>query len=360
MSEPSRRFTETPHAIVGAGLVSLDIVLGIDDNKAVRHWAGGTCGNVLAALAYLGWQAFPVARLGKDHGGAAVLADLREQGVDLSLLFQEEIESTRIVQKLRVTRRGELRHRFLFSCPSCGSVFPRFRPPTLDHKQAVLAKGMSPDVFFFDRTSPAVIAMAEEFSAKGSLVYFEPSGIGRPDLFDRAVELSDVVKYSAERMHERLSGKRSLRRRGRHARPVIEVETMGADGLRYRFPQRTGAGGDWRPQAAFRVSGVRDTAGAGDWCTAGLLYQLGFRRGEEPQDLGPRAIGHALTFGQAIAALNCQHLGARAAVYGRNHRDFVATVLQVTSGDSSAEADVSMDRPASVLRTGTNCEICLT
>ena len=59
--------------IIGVGLVSLDFVVG----TTVRSWAGGTCGNVLAILAHLGWDAWPVARLDNDAAGALTEVALR-------------------------------------------------------------------------------------------------------------------------------------------------------------------------------------------------------------------------------------------------------------------------------------------
>jgi hypothetical protein len=41
----------------GIGLIALDLVMGADRESSVRSWAGGTCGNVLSILAYLGWDA---------------------------------------------------------------------------------------------------------------------------------------------------------------------------------------------------------------------------------------------------------------------------------------------------------------
>ena len=50
--------------VVGTGLVALDVVVSGDD---VKYFAGGTCGNVLTCLSYLGWDAKPVARLKTIH-----------------------------------------------------------------------------------------------------------------------------------------------------------------------------------------------------------------------------------------------------------------------------------------------------
>ena len=43
--------------VVGTGLVALDVVINSDVHRPPRLWAGGTCGNVLTILSYLGWHA---------------------------------------------------------------------------------------------------------------------------------------------------------------------------------------------------------------------------------------------------------------------------------------------------------------
>ena len=57
---------EPAPVVVGTGLVALDVVMNSDAHQPPRLWAGGTCGNVLTSLSYLGWQAYPVSRLNKD------------------------------------------------------------------------------------------------------------------------------------------------------------------------------------------------------------------------------------------------------------------------------------------------------
>ena len=50
-------------AVTGMGLVALDMVITEPSDREPRFFAGGTCGNVLTILSYLGWAATPVARL---------------------------------------------------------------------------------------------------------------------------------------------------------------------------------------------------------------------------------------------------------------------------------------------------------
>ena len=71
--------------VIGTGLVALDVV--IPNGLAVdpQLCAGGTCGNVLTALAFLGWQSYPIARLGADGAAKRIATDLRQWGVQSRL-----------------------------------------------------------------------------------------------------------------------------------------------------------------------------------------------------------------------------------------------------------------------------------
>jgi fructokinase len=52
--------------ITGTGLVALDVVCNAQSQCVPAFFAGGTCGNVLTILSYLGWRAMPISRL--SHG----------------------------------------------------------------------------------------------------------------------------------------------------------------------------------------------------------------------------------------------------------------------------------------------------
>jgi sugar/nucleoside kinase (ribokinase family) len=65
---------------LGSGFVALDVVDGGQGQFAA---AGGSCGNVMTMLAWLGWSSAPVARLGADPAGDFVCEDLKSFGVQL-------------------------------------------------------------------------------------------------------------------------------------------------------------------------------------------------------------------------------------------------------------------------------------
>lgn len=56
---------------IGTGLIALDIV---ESDSFVFRSAGGSCGNVMTMLAWLGWDALPVGRIGGDVCGTIQLA----------------------------------------------------------------------------------------------------------------------------------------------------------------------------------------------------------------------------------------------------------------------------------------------
>src|SRR5437899_315658 len=81
------------HKIIGIGLVALDIVCA-SNNSEVQFYAGGTCGNVITILSCLGWDAAPVARLGKDINSEIVASDMKEWGVDEEFLRLSPFSNT--------------------------------------------------------------------------------------------------------------------------------------------------------------------------------------------------------------------------------------------------------------------------
>ena len=84
------------------------------------------------------------------------------------------------------------------------------------------------NLFFFDRVAPGTLELAHRSREQGALVVFEPSGIKDEELFVECLKASHVLKYS----HERLSGLDALVNRGR---VPVEIETLGAEGLRFRL-----------------------------------------------------------------------------------------------------------------------------
>ena len=293
----------------GTGLIALDVVVKHGDDSAPRMWAGGTCGNVLAILSYLGWKSFPIARLKSDSPGRLVLKDLVHWGVDPRFATLSPNAPTPIViQKIRQDAVGEPFHTFSLNCPNCGGRLPRYRPVVLPAIERAMSSIPDPKVFFLDRVSPGGVQLAETAAKRGAVVYCEPSGIGEPSLFRRLLKVTHILKYSHERaMH--------LGDLIASASPLIEIQTLGRGGLRYRTGFLGARDIDWRELDAFAVTEMKDSSGAGDWCSAGVIHALCQHGQAGLKEASHGRVIKALYFGQALAAWNCRFEGARGGMY---------------------------------------------
>jgi sugar/nucleoside kinase (ribokinase family) len=318
--------------ILGSGLLALDIVTSDISGASPQHWAGGTCGNVLIALAYLGWQSQPVARLKSGPAAERILHDLKQWGVSDQFVSVAEDGSTPVIVEKITKGSGDIpRHSFSWRCPECGSQFPGFKPVLTSVAEEIAQNHGQPKVFFFDRATPGAMLLAKSCAKQGALIVFEPSSIGNPVLFRQAWEVSHVVKYS----HERLS---ELPEIGVEGGPRLQVETLGEAGLRYRKVKPSGRGGRWSELRAFSVDVIRDTAGSGDWCTAGLVDRAGRDGASGLFNLSDDELQSAFRYGQALAAWNCGFEGARGGMYSVDPATFKRQVRRILGDDSDGPA----------------------
>lgn len=333
--------------ILGTGLVALDLVVSADPDSPVRSWAGGTCGNVLSILAWLGWDAYPIARLNEDAAAARVKADFKRWGVHLDLAECRPSASTPIiVQQIKASNSGGSTHRFSWSCLRCGGWLPSFKPITRQAVDHVVPYIPETSVYFFDRVSRGALELATQASEGGAVVMFEPSGRGDERLFKEALGLAHIVKYADQRMADLAAGDHSGNLR-------LEIQTLGSEGLRFRLPHNRHNPG-WRMLNAASAPDVRDSCGSGDWCTAGVLAKLASRGVETLDAASVTSVTTALEFGQELAAWNCAFEGARGGMYSRSQAvaDRPGLFLPAASHADAQHADSS---PAADL---VNCPRC--
>lgn len=329
----------TSPKVVGTGLVALDLVISADPERPIQSWAGGTCGNVLSILAYMGWDSFPIARLNHDAAAARITADLERWGVHLDFVHSEPTMSTPIIiQENHVNRAGVPRHKFTWTCPRCGNWLPSFRPITRSSVDTALGAVEDASVFFLDRLSRAALTLAKHAADQGALVVFEPSGRSDPKLFDEAVRIAHIVKYADQRLSD-AGGTMSD-----DTATLLEVQTLGSRGLRFRHKANDEAS-DWVELDATATTDVVDTCGSGDWCTAGMLSRVGTKGQAGFAAHSTEAISEALQYGQTLAAWNCGYEGARGGMYAD-----VDAVLQVATlaahGGTHSEPSVAINCPA--------------
>lgn len=286
--------------VAGAGFITLDVTLAAG-SKLAYSGIGGTTGNVLSILAFLGWNSVPLVRLGRDRVGAAIHREFSRLGADMShVRLERSLISPLLYQFADVSTEAP---RYSFACPVCGCT-RRFSEELVDRGGDEFARSAAAsNVFFFDRVTAGTVRMASAARTGGALVFFEPSMVpADPELFRAALAAAHVVKYSAERIDEPFTESLSS--------GFIEIQTMGSRGLRFR---KHSLAPDWVQLPALATGGtVADTSGAGDWCTAGFLHTLfASRQGADVEALSYNEIYSALRLGQAMAALSVRHVGAR-------------------------------------------------
>lgn len=335
--------------VFGTGLIALDLILGLDPVSPVRSWAGGTCGNVLSILAFLGWDAFPIARMNGDPASERVRADMAHWGVHLDFASCGPTAHTPIIiQEIRRGRDGKPRHRFSWSCPKCGEWLPSFKPVTTAAVHSVAPALDGTSVFFLDRLSRAALSLANEAAERGAVIVFEPSGKGTDKLMAEAIKLAHVVKYADQRLTSLADVM------NKDTATIVEVQTLGEQGLKYRH--RFGPSlSEWIHVSALPAPRLADTCGSGDWCTAGLLAEVATDGLAGLRNRGPDGLRAALQYGQALAAWNCGFEGARGGMYAVSRDAFDVQIAALLAGKLDHLAD-AIDKP----KTGSliDCPAC--
>lgn len=337
--------TSNKHICIGSGFVALDVIVE-SGSEAYPIAAGGSCGNVLSILSFLGWRTIPVARLGTDVAAEEIIRDFASIGVDIRWITQEPQVKTPIIVEL--LHKG--RHRFSTNCPTCGSYLPRYMPVLVKNVQKILKELMAPNVYYFDRASPSAINLAYEARASGALVVFEPSSRKDERLFQRALQSCHILKYSNERIKEVVTDEVHF--------PWLVIETLGAEGLRYKRRKNSDVWSDWAELPSFQTHEVIDTTGSGDWCTAGLLSSLARLSGTVDGTIRDHDLRDSLNLGQALAAINCAYKGARGVMHAIS-ADEVAELTHNMLANSYFRHEQSLrNAQPRILNLKSICSVC--
>ena len=337
--------------VAGAGFIALDILLTSKQDRRLRRRAGGTCGNVLAILSFLGHASVPIARLGTDNAADVIISDLKSTGVNCEHLQRDPSGRTPRVVEFLPDQPGST-HRFAFTCPMCQRRFPRRSEPIFEQGNESIHQ-IKPALFFFDRSGPITTKLAMEARESGALVMFEPDSFGSNDNFNKALQLSDVVKYSVRRTRQSIEPWLSMA----DHKPWLVIETMDGEGLRY-MTRRGLNNFIWNHQKPFLVNKPADQAGAGDWCSAGLISRLLTTTvSERWRD---RTVGRALAFGQSLAAASILFQGPRGYLE-KSSREMVlrASLSTLRQGRLPEWIDQSPELSAESVDSTGNEDVCV-
>ena len=294
--------------VVGTGFAVLDRLYA--DGDFTAEALGGSCGNVLVSLAMLHRQVAPVLALGLDDIGEQLFAEFEIAGADTRYIHRRPGRRSPVLRQELDTHSGQ--HSFSFTCRDTFEEYPRYQPIGHEELQSATIALENCALFYTDRLSPTILnAMAQAYHG-GAIIYFEPSDINHA-LFDEALAITSVLKYSSDRLGPELDDKVS-------ASAAIAIVTYGADGLEVRHGhERT-----W--SAAYPVKQVKDTCGSGDMVSVGLIDWLLARTVPRFSSLGIRDLMGGIVAGQRLAAENCAFAGARG-VFHQRDVSYVRSIL---------------------------------
>jgi len=292
--------------VLGLGAAAVDVVLECDDLpredgfsrvRRERVVPGGSCANMLAGLARLGTPSALVAQMGDDDYGRVFLKDLEASGVSAAHVLLKP-EGTSLHTFIAVAQNG------------ARSILAHMGDSLLALSEDQVAESLLDGicVFYTDMLpSRPALKLARACALREVPVVFNLQvgpgfmalcGTLRKDI-EEMISLSRVFvtfRGALEELAGTADPDEALDRLvSKHPLPDGALVTLGQDGARWIH-----AGGRLE-QPTFSVE-ARDTTGAGDAFSAGLIQSFLVERTDRPE---------ALAFASACAALKCTMPGPR-------------------------------------------------
>lgn len=229
----------------------------------VTECVGNTCGNVATILPYLGVQTYPIGHFDLSEQGLQIKNDLQRYGADIRFVENSENGGTTLLCCTHKRDKATGEHVTSFRATSPGSRFPKRRFIRVRDEAPVFIEKLDfvPDIFFFDAAEAGLRYIAGELRKRGTLVYFEPESDADKKKFTKAIEVSDIVKFS----HEKVSDLSFVEQYP----DKLFIRTMGAEGLEFNL-----CGQGWGRVAPVSNDNVVDWEGAGDWTTSQFIACL--------------------------------------------------------------------------------------
>lgn len=294
--------------IIGSGIYNLDTIVVRDypewprlrpfTDNVVLEEVGGTCGNVMSILAWMGWDAKPLACLDDSPEGLKITEDLKRFGCDCRYVTNTPDGGTTL---LRCTHKKDMDGKHVMSVRAGspgGSRFPKRHFLRVRDEAPAFMEALTeaPAVFFFDDPAAGNRLIAKGLKERGSLIYFEPSKISsNADL--EAVSVSNIIKFSDENIPD-VSFADAYNDK-------LFIQTMGAKGVRFKYKDKP-----WETIEGIPNDNVVDTEGAGDWFTSVFIFQIAELIEQEPFNLYG-----AIHSAMELASRSVGHLGSKGLIH---------------------------------------------
>lgn len=296
--------------VAGTGFTVLDRVYA--DGDLTDEALGGSCGNVLLSLAMLHRHVAPVLALGADDAGFRLVDEFIQAGASTRYITRRaDLRSPVLAQEIN-TALGQ--HKFSFVCPETREELPRYQPIGDAELASALNMLSRCSIFYADRLSDSILEAMRTAGAAGAVIFFEPSDLEEGDLFEEALQLATVLKYSEDRLGDRLADRLP---------DCVRIVTYGAAGLEVRD------GGQTIWCDAIDAPAVLDTCGSGDMVSVGVIDWI-LTNGFGSSSLKAADLVEGIVAGQRLAAENCAYAGARG-LFRKRGASFVREILNIRS-----------------------------
>jgi fructokinase len=286
---------------LGIGFAGLDL---IKTDKCELVMPGGTCGNVMSALASLNWDANIIKNHFNDYWND--VADLLWKSIDVNIIDCETVDSV----MPRIVEVFDEKENFHFArCLQCGRKLMDILLPTR-HKLSSLEIDLSNyDMLFYDRVADGTNYLLDQFLKNGKWTYYEPNDARNYSTWINNIRSCHIVKFSGERISKYYYRKLIEDLHNQKHVTKIVVITRSNRGYSYSI-----ANGDKMSQLKSvevdNFDNVVDSSGAGDWFTAGFIHKFMKEYRTPPEDIDEQAVIEALSFGHSLAKDACTYVGA--------------------------------------------------
>jgi len=283
-----------PHTgidVAGTGFTTLDRIF--EDGVLEEEALGGSCGNVLVSLAMLQRCVVPVLALGDDQTGERLVSEFAQAGAITDYISRRADLRSPMLNQLLDTLLGE--HEFSTLCHETNSEHAGYQSINEVELRIAVPAITQCRLFYADRLSDSVLQAMGTAQEAGAIVFFEPSAIEEGSLFERALEMTSILKYSSDRLGEQLPS---------NSFDCVHIVTHGAAGLEVRDKQW------YKWCASTQADVVKDTCGSGDMVSVGLIDWL-LTYHQHSSELSGSYLVDGIVAGQRLAAENCAYAGAR-------------------------------------------------